>query len=91
MDAALPGLTLPDLDDRHVLAAAIAGRADVIVTKNLKDFPPAALQPHGIEAQHPDTFLIHQRGLSEQAFPTALRKVELVLVASELEKTKALL
>jgi len=58
----IPGLTLPDLDDRHVLAAAIAARADVIVTKNLKDFPPAALEPHGIEAQHPDTFLIHQRG-----------------------------
>jgi hypothetical protein len=108
----IPGLTLPDLDDRHVLAAAIAGRADVIVTKNLKDFPPAALEPHGIEAQHPDTFLIHQRGLGEQAFLecarrcrrrlmapalsaddylAALRKVELVLVASELEKTKALL
>lgn len=55
----IPGLSLPDPDDRHVLAAAIRGRVDVIVTYNLKDFPAAALDPYGIEAQHPDTFLAH--------------------------------
>jgi predicted nucleic acid-binding protein len=55
----IPGIELPDPADRHVLAAAIVGRADVIVTFNLSDFPTAALAPYGIEAQHPDRFLTH--------------------------------
>lgn len=55
--ARIPGLSLPDPDDRHVLAAAITAAADVIVTFNLKDFPAAALAPHGIAAQHPDALL----------------------------------
>jgi len=49
----IPLLTLPDADDRHVLAAAIRSNADVIVTFNLGDFPPEALTKWGIEAQHP--------------------------------------
>lgn len=53
----IPSLTLPDPDDRHVLAAAICGRADVIVTSNLKDFPASVLRVYGIEAQHPDEFV----------------------------------
>ncbi|WP_253438340.1 PIN domain-containing protein [Pseudomonas migulae] len=69
MDQALPdacvmghedlieGLTLPDIDDRHVLAAAIRCNASVIVTFNQKDFPCKALEPFGIEAQHPDEFV----------------------------------
>ena len=55
----IPSLTLPDPDDRHVLAAAIRGQADIIVTKNLKHFPAAALTQYGIEAQHPDEFVVH--------------------------------
>jgi hypothetical protein len=35
----IPSLSLPDPDDRHVLAAAIRGRVDAIVTYNTKDFP----------------------------------------------------
>ncbi len=50
---------LPDPGDHHVLAAAIKGRADVIVTFNLKDFPEAVLSSYGIEAQHPDEFITH--------------------------------
>src|SRR6516225_9259508 len=48
----IEGLRLPDPDDRHVLAAAMRGRADVIVTANISDFPDEALKPFGIEAQH---------------------------------------
>ena len=43
--------------DRHVLAVAIAVRAQVIVTDNLKDFPQSALDPFGIQARSVDSFL----------------------------------
>jgi predicted nucleic acid-binding protein len=59
----IPALELPDPDDRHVLAAAIQGRADVIVTSNLKHFPAAVLRNHGVEAQHPDEFISNLIGL----------------------------
>lgn len=52
------GLTLPDPDDRHVLAAAIRCSAQVIVTANLDDFPATALEPFNIEAQGPDQFVL---------------------------------
>ncbi len=51
-------LDLPDKDDRHVLAAAISAKADVILTFNLKDFPPKTLANYGIEAKHPDKFIV---------------------------------
>lgn len=55
----ISGLQLPDPNDRHVLAAAIRGQADVIVTMNLRDFPTYLLAPWGIEAVHPDEFVLH--------------------------------
>jgi PIN domain len=53
----IPSLHLPDSDDRHVLAAAIVAKVDVIVTFNLKDFPAAILSSYGLMAQHPDDFI----------------------------------
>lgn len=53
----MASLTLPDPDDRHVLAAAIQTKAALIVTQNLKDFPPESLAPHEIEAISTDDFL----------------------------------
>jgi hypothetical protein len=50
-------LTLPDPNDRHVLAAALACIADVIVTSNTRDFPADALSPFGVAAVSPDTFV----------------------------------
>jgi hypothetical protein len=53
----IAGLTLPDPDDRHVLAAAIHAQATLILTFNLRDFPDDILASYGIRAQHPDEFL----------------------------------
>jgi len=56
-ESLIEGLSLPDPNDRHVLAAAIKGQAQIIVTANLKDFPTNALIPHSIRAEHPDVFI----------------------------------
>ncbi|CUX68018.1 conserved hypothetical protein [Agrobacterium tumefaciens str. Kerr 14] len=60
-------LELPDPGDRHVLAAAIAGKATFIVTWNLKDFPANKLSPYGVISQSPDDFLFELHA----AFPDA--------------------
>jgi hypothetical protein len=56
-EAIIPTLTLPDVNDRHVLAAAIHGGAGHIVTFNLNDFPATVLERFHIEAVHPDEFI----------------------------------
>ena len=50
-------IRLPDPADAHVLAAAVASGAEVLVTFNLRDFPRRTLAGQGIEARHPDGFL----------------------------------
>ena len=51
------GLRLPDPDDTHVLAAAITGQADVLLTMNLKDFPTRVVSAHGVVRRDPDGLL----------------------------------
>jgi hypothetical protein len=70
----IEGLRLPDPNDRHVLAAAIRGRADVIVTRNVRDFPGDVLEPFGIEAQHPDEFVVHLLDLAPGLVTDAARR-----------------
>ena len=70
----IPALTLPDADDRHVLAAAIRSSADVIVTFNLGDFPPETLKKWGIEAQHPDDFINHLLDLAPHIVCAAAKR-----------------
>lgn len=53
--------------DRHVVAAAIRSGAQVIVTSNLRDFSTASLSEWGVEAQHPDKFLVDLLDLSPTA------------------------
>lgn len=60
----IDGLALPDEDDRHVLAAAIRAGAQVIVTENTRDFPSNVLDTYNVEAQSPDTFVLHLIDLS---------------------------
>jgi len=70
----VPTIHLPDPDDRHVVAAARAGRADVIVTDNLADFPPAAL-PTSITRQSLDDFLLDIFDLHPGQVVTAVRTI----------------
>jgi hypothetical protein len=70
----IPILILPDPDDRHVLAAAIRGGAEAIVTFNVTDFPPAILQPLGIEVRHPDEFVCHLFSLEPEMVIEAVRR-----------------
>jgi predicted nucleic acid-binding protein len=69
----IPGLELPDPDDRHVLAAAIKSKSDAIVTSNLKDFPKDYLASFQIEVIHPDDFIYYQIDMAPAVCCAAIR------------------
>lgn len=71
----VPSMT-NDEKDRHVLAAAVRGGADVLVTFNMKDFPTYSIAPFDIEVAYPDDFLLDQLDLYYA--PTLRALVELV-------------
>lgn len=73
-EAIIDTLTLPDPDDRHVLAAAIHGGAETIVTFNLDDFPASTLAAHGVQVQHPDEFIAHFLDVDSAAVCTAVKR-----------------
>ena len=52
--------------DAHVVAAALRGGADVIVTSNSQHFPADQLRDLGVGVQTPDEFLVHQWWLNPQ-------------------------
>lgn len=70
----VPTIRLPDPNDRHVVAAARAGRADIIITDNLADFPPAAL-PASIIRQSLDDFLLDLFDLHPGQVITAIQVI----------------
>ena len=69
----IPIIHMPDKNDRHVLAAAITGHADCIVTKNTKDFPVSAVEQYGVEILHPDDFVLLQITLDSIQSLTAIK------------------
>jgi predicted nucleic acid-binding protein len=71
----IEALTLPDPDDRHVLAAAIRARAQLIVTNNLRDFPPDILATWDVEAVSADTFVRAQIDLDRDLVYAAVVRI----------------
>ena len=65
-----------DEGDRHVVAAALAARADAIVTRNISDFPPDELFAIGIEVQSLDAFLLNQWTLDVEVVLDVLEEME---------------
>ena len=75
-ESIVEGLYLPeDPNDRHVLAAAIVGKCSTIITINAGHFPAERLEPFGIIAQNPDTFLLSLFAEDREAFCAAVRKI----------------
>jgi hypothetical protein len=70
----LIGSMTNDQKDRHVLAAAIRGGAETLVTENLRDFPASSLAPYDVTVAHQDEFLLDQLDLSAAAVLAALRR-----------------
>lgn len=74
-ESLIPSIKLPDATDRHVVAAAIVGHADAIVTFNVDDFPLEETEKYNIEIQHPDQFVLNQFHLHKIAALSAIKRM----------------
>jgi predicted nucleic acid-binding protein len=68
-------LKLPDPDDRHVLAAAIRAKAQVVVTSNIRDFPAAELRKWDIDGKTPDEFVRDQISLDRSVIYASVQQI----------------
>jgi predicted nucleic acid-binding protein len=71
----IDSLNLPDPDDRHVFAAAIKSKAQVIVTDNMKHFPTDALAAWDIEPKRPDDFVLDQIDLDARVVYACVQQI----------------
>lgn len=69
----LVDVELPDPDDRHVVAAALAGGCDVIVTYNVRDFPADTLASLGLCVLHLDDFLMETAAADPDGVAVAMQ------------------
>jgi len=70
----IPKLTGINAGDRHVVAAAMVGHAEIIVTRNLRHFPNDVLAQFGLQSQHPDEFVAELFDLDERPVIEAVRR-----------------
>jgi hypothetical protein len=71
----IAALELPGPGDRHVLAAAIKAKAQIIVTRNLKDFPHRTAGSLGPQGKSPDSFVHDQIDIDRQAVWACIQQI----------------
>jgi predicted nucleic acid-binding protein len=69
----IPAMT-NDLEDRHVLAAAVRCNAEMLVTFNRKDFSQTAVEPYSITIAGPSTFLQNLYELDPETVWSTLKR-----------------
>lgn len=81
-EAREPMVWSPDPADAHVIAAALEGAAEAILTFNTRDFPLRAIRPHGLGRLHPDEFLSAALRREDPALIAALQPLAAIVAAN---------